>query len=773
MATINKPLILLLLFILPLWVNAQTRISGLVKDASSGELLIGATVWETGTTNGTTTNTNGYFTLLSNGNPIRVSYIGYQSVEIKNPDNQVVNVLMKPGRELEEIKVTGQRFQQFNTTTLSNKELLSIPAIGGKPDVMKALQLMPGIQAQSEGTSLLNVRGGNPGENLYLIDNVPLIYVNHLGGFMSVFNPDMINSIEVYKGGFPAKYGGKLSSVMSITQREGNNKTWKGNLGIGVTDASFTVEGPLMKDKASLIVTGRKTLIDPLMLLASGLSGGGDYYVFYGFHDINGKVSYRPDTKNSFHLNFYQGDDYLKYWGKGQKDTGEKASITNIWGNWLLSGRWSRIVNTRLFTNNMISFTNYRLKVAQKFTSNAQNDTIDFSSVYLSSVKDLSLRSDWQLKVLENYALEFGTKLTRLNNVPNSIYNSNSSVNADFETITSFENSVYISNQITLFHFLDADIGLHALNYTNKGFNRLELEPRVNVNARLFSTQSVNFSFQRVNQFAHLLFTSGAIMNNEIWVPSDEQLDPSQSLQYSLGWKGEFAKGMFDTELNVYHKTLSNLATYKEGYSNLLGDGGWRSKMETGGNGKSEGVEFLIRKNTGDWTGFAGYTFSKTTRQFSGINRGEEFPFDYDRPHSFSVNVNKKLNDKWTANLVWVYQTGLPYTPVLGRQYIPNGYGGYEEALIYGERNSDRMKDYHRLDLGFTRETITKQGRRALWSFSVYNAYCRLNPNAYYYNVDDFYIIRSNNTSSEYKPLKLYQLSFFPIIPSVSYKVFF
>ena len=755
---------------LPFILFSQAKISGLVKDADTGELLIGATIVEQNTNNGVATNSNGYFSILTKGESINVSYIGYNKIKVNCSRDTTLIILLKPGQQLDEVKIIGERFQKFNTTTLSVAQLKSIPSIGSKPDVLKTLQLMPGIQAQGEGTSLLNVRGGNPGENLYLIDNIPLLYVNHLGGFLSVFNPDMINSMEVYKAGFPAKYGGKLSSVMAITQREGNNKQWKGNLGIGVTDASFAVEGPLINDKASIIITGRKTLIDPLMMLASGISDQG-FLVFYGFHDINGKITYRPDTKNSYHLNFYQGDDYLNYFSISNGFGNEKAKLTNAWGNTVFSGRWSRMLTPRLFVNNIVSVTNYRLKIKTKFTSNSQNENTKYKSLYLSRVKDVSFRSDWQYKLAKIYNLDFGLKLTALNHIPNKIEQSDQPLQY-YEQIRSYENAAYVSNQISLFNFIDADLGLRAVSFKNNTYSTNVLEPRVNLNIRFLKSQTLNISYQQVNQFAHLLFTSGTILNNEIWVPADENLEPSHSVQYSAGWKGTYAKGMFDSELNVYYKELHNLATYKEGYSNLLGDGGWRNKLETGGTGKSQGIEFLFRKNSGNWTGFIAYTFSETTRQFAGINKGDEYVFDYDRPHSASINISKKLSEKWSASVSWVYQTGLPYTPVIGRQYINDNEGGYKEALIYGERNSERMIDYHRLDLGFTCKKRTKKGRKAEWNFSVYNAYNRHNPTAYYYatekdDTDTF------DRHGNYHHFKLYKVSLFPIIPTASYKVFF
>jgi hypothetical protein len=318
MATI-KFLSIFSFLLLASFASAQIKVSGFVKDVQTGELLIGASVVKNNSNIGTATNNFGYFSLLIHKGVINVSFIGYKNFSFSCINDTVLTIYLEPGQELAEIEVKGQPFQNFNTTKLSTKELLSIPAIGGKPDVMKTLQLMPGIQAQSEGTSLINVRGGNPGENLYLIDNVPLIYVNHLGGFTSVFNPDMINSIELYKGGFPAKYGGKLillCPLLNAKETKSNGKEFSSC----ITDASFSIEGPLIKDKASLIVTGRKTLIDPLMMLVSGISDGGDFITFYGFHDLNGKVTFRPNSKNSFHINFYLGDDYLNFCLKNRKN---------------------------------------------------------------------------------------------------------------------------------------------------------------------------------------------------------------------------------------------------------------------------------------------------------------------------------------------------------------------------------------------------------------------------------------------------------------------
>lgn len=752
-------------------ISAQLHISGIVKDDITGERLIGANILEAGTTNGISTDNNGYFSLVTKKGNIKISFIGYKSTTLQFSSDTMVHISLEPGEQIDEVTVRGEQSKRFNISTLNKKEMLSIPSIGGKPDVLKALQMLPGIQSQQEGTSLLNVRGGNPGENLYLFDNTPIIYVNHLGGFMSVFNPDMINNIEVYKGGFPAKYGGKLSSIVSIAQREGDKSKLKGSLGIGVTDVSFCIEGPLLNKKASFIVTGRKTLTEPLYLLACNLTES-DYNIIYGFHDLNGKFSWHPDDKNSLYFNFYQGDDYIKTWNRDYKSTKEKYSFSNTWGNWLLSARWNKVISPRLFVDNTFSYTRYRLNIANSYLLKS-TDTVDYKIGYQSTVQDFSIRSDWQFSPVRNLTFDFGAVSSFLAHIPNKTNFPDKTSNTDFERILANETSIYANGRFTVFKYIDANIGARLVNYHSDNFNKTVIEPRIMVNAKLTPSQTVNFTFQHMNQFAHLVFTSGSIMNNEIWIPADKNINPSGSVQYSAGWKGSFLKDNIQIEANIYYKELNNLATYKEGYSNLMGDGNWRSKIETGGSGLAKGVELLIRKTTGKWTGFLGYTYSKSTRKYPNINRGEEYLFEYDRPHSVSININRQISEKWDFTLSWVYQTGLPYTPVIGRQIAIGRTTRifYNEEFLYGERNSARMKDYHRMDVGFTYTTINKRGRKEIWNFSVYNLYNRHNPSSYYYGYDKDGFVRYD--PENYTPIKQYQISFFPIIPSVSYKVFF
>jgi hypothetical protein len=751
---------------------AQIRLSGYVFDKQTGERLIGATVYEPTNMRGTITDNNGYFSHLAHSNNIAISYIGYQTHVIVVTTDSVMFIMLESGTEIDEISVYGRRKNQLsNVSVLSKTEMMAIPALGGKPDVLKSLQMMPGIQSQQEGTSHISVRGGAPGENLYLIDNVPLIYVNHLGGFTSVFNPDMINNIEVFKGGFPAKYGGKLSSIVAITQREGDKNKLKGALSYGLTDISGVIEGPLFDNNSSFIVTARKTLTDPLMMLASNLSQGGDFIVGYGFHDVNTKLSWRPNRKNSYFVNVYQGDDYLFYFGKPTESNNEKSCINNVWGNWLASARWNRILTPRLTSDNTFSVTRYRLKMEQSFEALSKSDTINFNLRYSSAVQDLSLRSDWQWKLSNAFTVQFGGKQTIYHFIPNQTLQDGKEINSGAERIAASETSAYVNSLINIGQIARIDAGGRLVSYFTSGYSEPAFEPRISVNISVLPNQTLNFTYQKVYQYAHLLFTAGSIMSNEVWVPAGKGIYPSDSEQFTIGWSGSFLEGMLEAELNLYTKSLNNLIMYREGYSNLMGDGNWRNKIETQGSGHSRGLELIVKKTRGNLTGFMAYTLSETTRQFEAINNSVPFVFDYDRPHSIAIHGNYVLSDVWSVSAAWVYHTGQPFTPVIGRQMSPvdimPGNVFYDETLVYGPRNSERMIDYHRLDLGAMRKVINKKGRRAEWTYSVYNAYCRLNANAYTYG-------RGQETNSGIRiKNKLYKTSFFPIIPSVSYRVYF
>ena len=439
-------------FLIPFFATAQqVHVSGFVSDADNGERIIGANVFLQDHSKGVATDQKGYFNLaVELPSTLCISCIGYEETCLKvDHANQPLQIRLKPLTEtLQSVEISASRIERktFNTLTLKAKSIDQIPTLGSRPDIIKAAQQLPGIEAASEASSLMIVRGGNPGENLYMLDNVPLIYVNHLGGFMSVFNSEMINTMDIYKGGFPARYGGKLSSIVDLTAKKGDPTKLKGSLSAGLTDLAFAVEGPGGLKNSSFIVTGRKTLTEALLYIASQISkgqGGQDYNMAYGFHDINAKYTWAPGTKNSFAFNLYEGDDYMRIW-KNKKGNGdiERSSMGNVWGNLLVSGQWNSAVSSRLFRANTLSFTQYRLKNNMRAYLENAVDTTDFFVKTSSRVSDVSLRSDWKLFVGNAYILEYGLQSSYLNYRPNHFTSSFS--DASLPDVSSvFDNSLY------------------------------------------------------------------------------------------------------------------------------------------------------------------------------------------------------------------------------------------------------------------------------------------------------------------------------------------
>ena len=779
-----KKIVLLICLFTSLFAQAQqTRITGFVSDANDGERIIGANVFLHDRSKGVATDQKGYFNLAFElPATLCVSCVGYEETCLKvDHADQPLQIRLQPLTEtLQSVDVSASRIERktnFNTLTLNAKSIDQLPTLGSRPDIIKAAQQLPGIEAATEASSLMIVRGGNPGENLYLLDNVPLIYVNHLGGFMSVFNSEMINTMDIYKGGFPARFGGKLSSIVDLTTKKGDPSRLKGSLSSGLTDLAFAVEGPGGLKNSSFIVTGRKTLTEALLFAASKLSqemGGQDYNMAYGFHDINAKYTWAPDAKNSFAFNVYEGDDYMRIW-KNNEENGdiERNSIGNIWGNLLVSGQWNSAVSSRLFMANTLSFTQYRLKNNMKAYLRNSIDTTDFFVKTSSRVSDLSLRSDWKLFVGNAYTLEYGLQGSYLTYRPNHFTSSFSE--ASLPDISSvLDNAFYLDNKLKLGSWFIGSIGLRLNSFVNSGYHHFAWEPRMNLSFGIGGS-TINLTAMRVTQNAHLMMTPGSIMNNEVWIPADARIKPATSDQASVGWQRSFWQGHVDVEIDAYYKLLRDLATYREGYSTLLGDSDWRSKVETGGKGKSYGIEMMTRFNFNRLDGYVGYTWSHTTRQFDQINNGKEYVYEYDRPHSVNINVNYQLTERWSLSALWTYQTGLPYTPVIGVQttpvITPEGDVDFEQTNIYGERNSARMRDYHRLDLAAKFKTKTEKGRKAEWTFSIYNVYCRQNPFYYYYGDPKGDPLYWNQFPDE--PQQLWQRCFFPIIPSFSYKVWF
>lgn len=624
------------------------------------------------------------------------------------------------------------------------------------------LQLFPGIQAQTEGMSLLQVRGGDPGQNQYLLDNVPLLYVNHLGGFMSVFNPDMINAVDVYKGNFPASKGGKISSVIDITQREGNKIKHHGSFSVGVTDLSFAFEGPLFQKKGSYIVTARKTLTE-IPLYFANVVNGNDSRIVYGFHDVNAKFTWQPDKKNSFHLNVYTGDDYFFYWVKD-----EHSRHTNMWGNWLGSLKWSRIFDNGLYSENIFSFNRYRHSNRTYFEDKSSDYV--FRSKDRSSVKDYSLRSLWKYNLLRKWDIEFGGLASYLIYEPDYVYRSNLVLPTERILYPSFEGAVYLDNKIELLPALTFQPSFRLTGYLQDSYSSFHFEPRIGFSYNFLPQHSFHLNYMAVSQYSHLVFTLTDFLQKEVFLPVTNDILPETSQQLSANWSGYFYNKMFEVDLSIYYKEMENLISLKEGYENMPRLTHLENKIEKDGTGTAYGAEIMLKKNKGKNTGFISYSYSHVTRKFANFNQGNPYNYEYNRPHNVSVSYNRELSKKWTMSFVWVYQSGFLYTPAIGKQYTISQHDEKKEwAIIYGEKNSKNLPAYHRLDAGINYTTKNKNGNAVVWTFSIYNLYNRQNTsNLYYDNDNDI-----ENVTDISQALQLYRTTYFPVIPSIAYKVYF
>jgi hypothetical protein len=578
------------------------RISGYVRDSQSQEVLIGANIRDNTNQTGTTTDNRGYYNIdIPFNAKLIISFIGYcpQEHQISSQTDSVLMVNLVANTHLQEIVVTAFQHKTTDVTRVSLSDISRTPSIWGKPDLLKTLQLIPGVQSQSEGMSMIVVRGGEPGQNQYLLDKVPLIYVNHLGGLISVFNPEMINSVDFYKGSFPAKYGGKVSSIIDITQREGNVSKHQGSVSLGITDVSFSFEGPFALKKSSYIITARKTLVDGFLAGITASSEDDQAVSTYGFHDINAKISWKPDDSNIFNLNIYQGDDYLNIWTKPWKyPDNEQGHVKQQWGNWLVSGRWNSLFKSGLFAENILSFSRYRYLTGQTYRYQQDSTMIEIERRNISSLNDYSYRSLWKYSFGNKWDIEFGGQFSFLNYFPDYNYLSiPSETTVIGNKFNAQEISVFIENKIQLTSNFRIDPALRIIKFIHNGISFTEPEPRLSLQYNINQNQNIHLNLMRVTQSSHLIYAQSEILKKEVWLPSTFEYGPEISNQISANWNGVFKNGMFDAEMAVYYKNMSHLITLKEGYENMQQITSYDNKIETDGNGIAYGAEFILKKN--------------------------------------------------------------------------------------------------------------------------------------------------------------------------------
>ncbi len=789
-------LFFLVLILCPLTLFGQRyTISGYVTDNSTGEKLISANVYNAKNLQGSITNTYGFYsvTLPTDSILLTVSYVGYKPV-IHNfflKHDTIINISLSLLGELEEVTISASRIEsvveksQMSSNVVQMAMVKNLPVILGEVDLLKIIQLLPGVQSGTEGTSGFYVRGGGPDQNLILLDGVPVYNVNHLFGFFSVFNAEAINNATLIKGGFPARYGGRLSSVLDVRMKEGNSNEFKADVSVGLISSRATLEGPIVKDKSSFIVSARRTYLDvlaqPLIWLGnktnSGYGSDERISAGYYFYDLNAKINYKFSDRSRVFLSAYTGDDQAYFSDKFSYDKsdfgGDFTKVTSTtkfrlkWGNITTSLRWNYMFNNKLFSNTTLTYSRYRFLTGMGFEEKEEGKITGESKFeYISGIYDAGAKIDFDYLPSPDHFIRFGLNYT------NHVFNPGVTLYRDkYEGFTGIDttlgNKKVFANEINLFAEDDFKIGsrlkinagLHFSNIFLKNTSYNSLEPRISARFLITPELSAKAAFSTMNQYLHLLSNTSIGLPTDLWLPVTDSIKPQNSWQYAAGLAYSLTE-QIDISVEGFYKEMINLIEYKEGASFLSFNDDWQQKIEIG-KGNSYGMEFLVEKNAGKLTGWIGYTLSYAYRTFPNINNGMQFPYKYDRRHDMSVVLTYKFSERVDAGMTWVYGTGNAVTLVTDKfeKMLPAQTFGYYEDLLgsYNNRNGFRMPGYHRLDLGVNLHKQKKHGR-STWSWGVYNAYNRLNPFMLY--------IEDHGD----KPSKLMQLSLFPVIPSFSYR---
>ncbi|MEM8584984.1 MAG: TonB-dependent receptor [Bacteroidota bacterium] len=750
----------------------RNTISGYIREAGSGESLIGANVYvQEDPTKGATTNVYGFYSLsLPPGEYTMVySYLGFAD-EVRTLDlteDQTLDISLSEGATLTEVVVTSQEDEQnveetqMGAVEISTEQIRKLPAIFGEVDLLKSIQLLPGVQSAGEGTSGFYVRGGGPDQNLVLLDEAIVYNSGHLLGFFSVFNPDAINNSLLIKGGMPANYGGRLSSVVDIQMKEGNNESFQVDGGIGIVASRLTLQGPIQKGKSSFIVSGRRTyILDLAQPFINNTDFAGTNYFFY---DFNAKINYRFSDRDRVFLSGYFGRDVLTF-----RQTVSDFNFQLPYGNSTATLRWNHLFNNQLFSNFSVIYNEYDFGFA--------GGQGEFAIDVFSGVRDYNVKYDVDWFPNPSNSFKFGVHYTyhRLTPQVAEARSGDQVFSNGLQPRFAHEAAIYALNDWKISSRFGVNLGLRFSLFNQLGpytspfdgqeFGKGEsvatytaLEPRLSARYTLSPTSSLKMGITRSAQYLHLVSNSTSTLPADVWVPSSQLVRPQLGWQYALGYFQNFADNAWEASVEVYYKDLENQIDYAENYVNDPADD--LEQEFVFGRGRAYGIEFFLNKRRGRLTGWIGYTLSTTRRTFPDIENGREFRAVYDRPHDISAVASYEINPKWTLSGVFVYGSGQNFTP-LDRIYL------IENTLVtqFGGRNTARLPDYHRFDLSATYVPKPESTKRfkSSWTFSIYNLYNRRNPFFTYYNFEvDQDEGRAGATA--------FQVSLFPIIPSVTW----
>ncbi|MDQ3550328.1 MAG: TonB-dependent receptor [Bacteroidota bacterium] len=752
-----------------------------MKDSASGETIIGATVTVSQTSRTILTNQYGFYSVTLEGGEydISVSHVAYftSSQKVSLSENLQLDFLMNSrAAALDEVVVYSRRRDanvrnaQMGKIDLTINQIRNIPAFLGEVDILKTIQLLPGVQSAGEGNAGFYVRGGGPDQNLIMLDDAVVYNTGHLFGFFSIFNSDAIKNTSLIKGGMPAQYGGRLSSVLDIAMKDGNMNEFTGEGGIGLIASRLSLQGPIVKNKASFMISGRRTYVDalakPFINKESDFYGSGYY-----FYDLNAKINYRFSEKDRVFLSGYFGRDVFTF------NNAKRSFKANIpWGNSTASLRWNHVFNPKLFANTTLVFNDYKFK----FGAEQQNFQISLAS----GIRDNNMKIDFDFYPASKHVMKFGALVTYHKFIPNVVTGQQDSVvfsPSNEDTKYAFEKALYIQDDWDVSEKIKLNFGVRWSGFTQVGPYRLYerdadqnkidstiytsfqkiknyhgLEPRATIRYAVAESTSLKASITRNLQFIHLVSNAGTTLPTDLWVPSTYRVKPQTSWLYAAGIFKNFLDNALETSVELYYKDMQNQIEYREGYTPGLTD---PENDFVFGKGWSYGSEFFINKTRGTFTGWIGYTLSWTWRKFDALNSGEKFPAKYDRRHDVSVAGSYEINKKWRLGAVFVYGTGSA-TSLPERFYFINGVLTQEFSRI----NQYRLPAYHRLDLSATYHPQPKKERKikSHWVFSIYNVYSRLNPYFIYFD-------QTGNPFDATLKVEARQVSLFPILPSVTW----
>lgn len=760
-----------LLFLIPIELRAQKKVNvnGTVRNKSTGESLIGASIKVIGYPQlGTTTNSYGFYalTLTEGWYKIEVSYVGYVSLtkEVNIKENSKEDFDLDDSNILNEVVISSVRRNeniikpQMGVEKLNIKDVQNIPVLFGEKDILKTLQLLPGIKSAGEGNSGFYVRGGATDQNLILLDEAPVYNASHLLGFFSTFNSDAIKDVTVYKGGMPAQYGGRLSSVLDVRMNDGNKKEATFEGGIGLISSRLKVEGPFVKDRSSFMVSGRRTYADSFLAFAPDTSIRGSVLYFY---DLNAKANFQLDEKNTLYLSGYFGRDKL----------GLSNTFGFNWGNATGTLRWNRLFSNRLFSNTSLILSKYDYTI-----ENLMSGT-EFS--VNSSIKDLNLKQDFSYSLNNAHEVKFGFDAIHHTIAPGEIASpSTSSINpVKVETRKGLELAAYFSDQYSatnrlklvyglrlssfsvlgggIFKTFDVDgIATSSTYYKGSSFVKtyVNVEPRFSASFQLNDARAIKASYTRNVQNLHLMSNSTATSPTDLYIMNSLNTKPELADQYSFGYFNNFKNNAYEFSAEFYYKEMQNQIEYRNG-TDLRANQNVEADLIYG-KGRAYGVELFFKKKYGKFNGWIGYTLSKTERQFGLINNGNWFTARQDRPHDLSLVGIYKAGKRWIFSSTFVYSTGNAVTYPLAK-YVLDG----RTVFYYGERNANRTADFHRLDLSATLEAKPNKKFKSSWNFGIYNVYNRKNP----------FSIDFRNNPDNRSQTQAVQTSLFGIIPSATW----